>query len=393
MLKRKIRIGYLLTKLELGGAQKHLLSLIEHLDPEKFETLLMTSAEEGPLTPYAKELLGDRFIEIPSLRREIRPTLDLRAKIEILSALKKYPVDIVHTHSSKAGILGRWSAHQTGIKQIVHTVHGFGFHSEQPWWEKHLYISVEQRAALITSRLIAVSKAVIEEGCCLNIGMRSQYEWIPNGIDSQPFSEVSSEIVLKVKEELGIPRESPLVTMIACFKPQKAPLDFVKAAVIVARRFPQTRFLMIGDGVLRSQIEKERSENQMDQRIILAGWRGDIPAVLAGSNLVVLTSRWEGLPLTLLEAMASGKAIVATRVGGIPEVVKEGENGFLITAGDVEGLARCMIHLLENVSLAEKMGREGKRLFDTTADYQIESMVSRLESLYQELSCEVICQT
>lgn len=381
MSRQKIRVAYIITQLELGGAQKHLLSLLERLDSKRFHSILLTSAEPGPLTSYAKELLGDRLIEIDSLKREVNPMLDIKAGWEIFSVLQTHPVDLVHTHSSKAGILGRWGAHRAGIKNIVHTVHGFGFTPARPLWERRLYIGMERRAAAVTSRIVAVSNAAIEEGCRWNIGIRSQYEWIPCGIESKEFE----------MQELKIPSSNPLVTMIACFKPQKSPLDFVRAAAKVAPDFPQARFFMVGDGVLRSQIEKERERLNLREKLTLAGWRRDIPAILAASQVVVLTSRWEGLPLTLLEAMASRKPIVATAVGGTPEIVRDGENGFLSPAGDVEAIARSIRRLLENPDLAAAMGEYGRKRL--SADYEVTETVKRLENLYEELHSSVPCLT
>ncbi len=404
MSRQKIRIAFILTQFELGGAQKHLLSLLERLDPERFHPILLTSAEPGPLTPYAKELLGDQLIEIASLRREVNPVLDLKAGREIFSVLQAHPVDLVHTHSSKAGILGRWGAHRAGIKNIIHTVHGFGFTPEQPLWERRLYIGMEQRAAAVTNRMIAVSKTVIEEGCRYNIGVRSQYQWIPCGIDPKEF-EIQSDgtvgatraLPLRIREELKIPPESPLITMVACFKPQKAPLDFVRAAAKVAPDFPQAKFLIVGDGVLRPQIERERERFHLvgathaSPLLILAGWRRDIPAILAASQVVILTSRWEGLPVTLLEAMASRKPIVATAVGGTPEIVQDGENGFLSSPGDIEAIARSICRLLKNPEEAAAMGECGRKRL--SVDYEVTETVRRLENLYEELHSSIPCLT
>lgn len=388
MPRQKIRVAFILTQLELGGAQKHLLSLLERLDPERFEAILLTSTDPGPLTLCAKELLGDRLIGIPSLRREVNPVMDLKAGRKIFSILQDHSVDIAHTHSSKAGILGRWGAHRAGVKNIVHTVHGFGFTPEQPLWEKRLYIKMEQRAASVTDRIIAVSRAAIEEGRRWNIGIRSQYDWIPCGIDVEEFEERPP---LQMKQELGILPESPLITMIACFKPQKAPLDFVRAAAKVVVGFPQARFLMVGDGVLRPQIERERERLHLQDKLILAGWRRDIPAILAASQAVVLTSRWEGLPVTLLEAMASRKPIAATAVGGTPEIVQDGENGFLSSPGDIEAIAHSICRLLTDPKEAAAMGESGRKRL--TADYEVTETVRRLENLYEELYSSVPCLT
>ena len=383
MSPRKIQIVYILTKLELGGAQKHVLSLIEHLNPEQFDPLLVASSESAELVPYAKNILRDRLILLDSLKREVNPMEDFKAYRQICAVLKRNSADIVHTHSSKAGILGRWAAWQAKIPHIVHTIHGFGFTPEQSQWQRVGFTRLEQETAKITQRLIAVSKATLEEGSRFNIGRRAQYEWIPCGIDANEFKHISDAQTLRLKQELGIPKESPVITMVACFKPQKAPLDFVKVSAMVARRFPQVYFLMVGDGAMRPQIECLRKELKMDQRLILAGWRWDIPVILSASDGVVLTSRWEGLPLTLLEAMASGKPIVATHAGGSSEVILNGENGFLVNPGDVEGIAGALIQLLSDPLLAVAMGRSGRERL--TREYDVKYMVRRIERLYREL--------
>jgi glycosyltransferase involved in cell wall biosynthesis len=159
----------------------------------------------------------------------------------------------------------------------------------------------------------------------------------------------------------------------------------------VAPDFPQAKFLMVGDGVLRSHVERERERLNLGEKLILAGWRRDIPAILAASQVVILTSRWEGLPVTLLEAMASRKPIVATAVGGIPEIVRDGENGFLSPAGDVEAIARSIRRLLENPDLAAAMGECGKK--QLSADYEVTETVRRLENLYEELHSSIPCLT
>ncbi|MBI1977083.1 MAG: glycosyltransferase family 4 protein [Candidatus Omnitrophica bacterium] len=386
----RIRIGYILTKLELGGAQKHLLSLIERLDPSRFDPILITSSQEAPLVDSARRFLGERLVQIPSLRREVHPFWDLKAGGELVEVLKQYRVEIVHTHSSKAGILGRWAAHRAGIKNIVHTVHGFGFTPQQPLWEKRLYIGMEQKAAAITSRIIAVSRAAIEEGCRWNIGVRSQYECIPCGIDPEEFEMAPDGTVgasgrspLQIRQELRIPSENPLVTMIACFKPQKAPLDFVRAAAKTTADFSKARFLMVGDGALRPQIEKERDQLRLRNKLTLAGWRWDIPAILAASDVVVLTSQWEGLPMTILEAMASRKPVVATAVGGTPEIVEQDKNGFLRAPGDVDGIAEAILRLLKNPGLGREMGACAKELW--RRDYELSETVKRIENVYEEL--------
>jgi len=288
----------------------------------------------------------------------------------------------VHTHSSKAGIIGRWAARLAGVRLIVHSVHGFGFHDFQKPLVRLIYQVLERFSALITEKFIVVSEANRKTGEAAGIFSGDEACLIRSGIDIDAFSRKPDDSQA-VRRQLSIPQDVPLITMVACFKPQKAPLDFVRACAAVHRSNPKACFLLAGDGELREQIEAAVSENGLENNFFLPGWRRDVAEVLHASTIAVLSSYWEGLPQVMPQACAAGLPIVATRVDGTPEVVRDGVNGFLVSPGDVELLADKMIYLLKHSDEARAMGKAGREMI---VEFDINAMVRSQERLYLELA-------
>lgn len=389
-----ITVCHIITKLELGGAQQNTLYTVKHLNRKQFRPLLMTGPE-GILVEDAENCHDVPKYYIPSLLREIRPFHDLKAFLHIRRILKQETARnpqapfIVHTHSSKAGILGRWAAKSAGIPHIIHSIHGFSFHRLQGSLTRFLYIFLEWLSAKITTHFIAVSSANIDDGMRLGFFQRSQVTLIRSGIDILRFRQFSAAVKqdfehwnAQKRRELNIPLKRPLVGIIACFKPQKAPLDFIRVMQRVIKQHPEVHAIMVGDGVLRPRIEALIAEYGLDQQISLLGWRHDIPELLPLLDALVLTSYWEGLPRVCPQAMAAGVPIVATRVDGIPEAVHDGENGFLCEPGDIDAMAQKLLHLLQHPELAKQMGREAQT---RVAEFDSDSMVRQQEELYRSL--------
>jgi glycosyltransferase involved in cell wall biosynthesis len=292
------------------------------------------------------------------------------------------PQIIVHTHSSKAGILGRWAARLAGIRCIVHSVHGFSFNDFQPSLVRAFYIFLERITARITTCFIAVSNANREEGIVNGIFTDNNVNLIRSGIDIGSFQVRTSDRVT-MRKTLGVDERVPLVAMIACFKPQKAPLDFIRVAKLVLDEIHDVQFLLVGDGVLRPAIEKLIRELEIRDKMLLAGWRRDIPAIMQSIDLLVLTSLWEGLPRVLPEAMASGIPVVATKVNGSPEAVQDGVNGYLLPPRAITLMAQKVIQLVQDPRKARAMGEKGRELVQA---FDIWKMVKQQETLYANLS-------
>lgn len=381
---RKLKVLYCITKLELGGAQKTTLDILRYLPRTRYSLSLATSPD-GVLIDEARNIPDVKVYLIPTLKCQIGPLRDLRTIVSLYRLFKKERFDIVHTHSSKAGILGRWAAKFSRVPIIVHTIHGFAFYDSQNWFIKNFYILLEKMTARITDRLIAVSNQLIQKGLRTGIGSRGKYSLIHCGINKGDF--LCSDLdKAKGKGEFNLDLDTKVVGMVACLKPQKSPFDYIEAAAQVVKVLPKTKFLLVGDGILRHKVERSIGRFGLREEVILTGWRRDISSILAIMDIFVLSSLWEGLPLVLLEAMASAKPIVATGVDGIKEVVRDGINGFLVPPGESERLAQRIITLLENGDLARRMGEKGRRFLDSS--FGIGRMVDRIGNLYEKLASE-----
>jgi glycosyltransferase involved in cell wall biosynthesis len=375
---QKVNLLYVITKLELGGAQKQLLSLISHLDKSKYRIFLFT-AHQGFLIQNASLISDLTLYRSKYLKRQINPTKDIIALIEIFRFIKKNKIEIVHTHGSKAGILGRIAAKLAGKKFIIHTVHGWSFNDFQPFFIRNIFICLERLTAQFTKRLIVVSSYDKGKGLENGIGKESNYTIIRYGINKDEFLLKDRSI----KEELGIKDSDLVVGMISCLKPQKSPQDFVRLAFQINQILPQMKFILIGDGVLRYRVEKLVRRYNLQKNLILTGWRRDIPRILSAIDIFVLTSLWEGLPISVLEAMASAKPVVATHTGGIEEVIIEGKTGFLIPVRDVKKMSDRLITLLKDGNLRKELGQNARDFLD--GSYHLENMVNANQDLYENL--------
>jgi len=380
-----IKVVHMITRLELGGAQQNTLYTAANLDPDRFIVWLVAGAG-GELYPAAAAL--PRFVCAPSLVRPVAPPSDLRALGQLTAIVRQVaatpPADapvLVHTHSSKAGILGRWAARRAGADAIVHSIHGYGFNAWQPWPVRQVYIGLERITARITDRYIAVSAANARTGIDLGLFAEPDVEVIRSGFDLQEFAQPPADRAA-VRRDLDIPPDAPLVTMVACLKPQKHPELFVEVCRRTAARHPRAWFLLVGDGALRAAVLAAVQQAGIGDRFRLAGWRRDVPAIMHASTLLVLTSRWEGLPRVIPQAMAAGVPVVATRVDGTPEAIDAGRTGLLAEPDDAGGLAAAVDRLLADPQLRSRMGDEARhqvRAFDCR------QMVRQQEQLYVRL--------
>ncbi len=377
---RKANILYVITKLELGGAQKQFLSLIRCLDKEKYNPFIFT-AREGLLLADLLSIKGITLKKSRYLKRPVNPLRDPLALIEIYRFIKENNIDIVHTHSSKAGILGRWAGRLSNVKVILHSVHGWSFNDYQPFFIRRIYIWLERITAHFTHKLIVVSSYDLQKGLESRIGKESQYTLIRYGISYAEFG--AGKFIDNTREELGINPKDLVVAMISCLKPQKSPQDFIKLAFLVNQNLSNVKFILVGDGCLRRKIEKLIFKFNLQKQVILTGWRRDIPRILRATDVFVLTSLWEGLPVSVLEAMASSRPIVATDTGGIREVVIEGKTGFLVSPLDIQGMSGKLVMLLRDEKLRQAIGQNAR--YALGPDFQTESMVCDTQHIYESL--------
>lgn len=371
-----IRVLIAITRMELGGAQRVVLDTAAGLDRRRF-TVALAWGPGDPLDAEARALGDVRRFEIADLVREVRPGTDLRALRALRRAIAELRPHVVHTHSSKAGVLGRAAARLEGVPAVVHTIHGWGFTPLQSPPVRAAFFAAERVAARWTDHFVAVSKRNRDEGVELGLFDADRCEVIRAGVRLERYREPRDTAA--VRRRLEVPEHVPLVVQIGNFKPQKAPLDFVRVAQRVAERAPAAWFVMVGDGPLRAEATALTERFGLRDRFVFTGWWDDVPGLLAASSVSVLTSRHEGLPCAVIESLASGVPVVATAVDGIPEAVRDGHNGFLAPSGDIDALAAGVVRVLTEPDTAGRLRSEtgrGLEPFDTA------TMVRQQEELY-----------
>lgn len=387
---KKIKVLHLITRLEPGGAQKNTLYTAGHLDPERFEVVLACGPgekmdEKGGMYAEARALASReppvRLRIVPDLARQIRPHRDLLSYFKICNLLMEERPDLIHTHSAKAGILGRFAARRVGVPAI-HTFHGFAFErDDRSAW---LYQLLERRAAEVSDRLVFVSKANQEEAKARRIGDPSKYLLIRSGVKLADFP-ARIESKEKKKQSIGARMHHPLIVMVGNYKRQKRPMDFLDVAKRVTGKSPEVNFAFIGNGggAYATRVESRRTFLGLDKHVHLLGVRKDVPEILAAADIFILTSFWEGLPRALVEAMKSGLPCVCYAVDGVKDILKDGINGFAIRPGDTEGMAEKICLLLKDKNLREKMGRAAAETIGP--EFDIDHMVRQQEGLYEQL--------
>jgi glycosyltransferase involved in cell wall biosynthesis len=376
-------ICHIITKLELGGAQEVALYAVSHLDRTRFRRVLM-AGPGGLLTEEARRLPGVDLIIVPTLGRRIHAISDLVAFLHLVRLLHRVKPAIVHTHSSKAGILGRWAAWCAGVPLIFHTVHGFGITPAQPRWLQHLLILVERITGWITTHWVVVAAIDEERGRRWGL-FNANVSVIRPGIDPRPFQQPPDPASRRrLREELGAGPDDLLVGTVACLKPQKAPEDLVAVAELVCSRMPKVKFVLIGDGALRPRIQALIDQRGLHERVRLAGWRRDVDRAMGSFDALLLTSHWEGLPRVMLEAASAGLPIVATKVGGVEEAVVHRDRTRLYEPRDIAGLAEGVAIVLQQ-RRTEGTSPVTGRLQQLPKEFHIEEMVKQYQSLYDTL--------
>ena len=369
----RAKIAFIITKLELGGAQRSVLYTAANLDADRFEPFLL-SGSGG----YLDGIAPANTAFIPALQRAVNPFKDIPAFIRLRRALKKINPKIVHTNSSKAGILGRLAAAFIRPRpRIIHTVHGFGFNDYQNFFARGFYIFMERMLAQYTDFLVFVSHADMDMALKLEIAPPEKCLIIRAGVEVKTKADFAGFDKAAKLAQLRLPEETKIVLCPANLKPQKNPLDMVRAAQIVCKKIPQAVFLYLGTGALEKQTRALIDDFGLQNNFKLLGHRDDAPELLAVADCFALSSLWEGLPMALVEALNMQVPAVCYDAGGIAEVLHNGHNGFLVQRGDYRGLALGIIEVLE-----------GRMKFVPSQDlkeFDIEEMLKNQENLYTEL--------
>lgn len=377
---KEISIIYIITKLELGGAQKVCLSLFNELKSQALSTFLISS-DSGILTSKVKSnssvyLLNNlkREISLFSIIRELKVFFQL---IKLLKKVKKDSANvIVHTHSTKAGLLGRWAALISGIKYRIHTIHGYGFHAHQNFFAWLFTYFLELITSFITSHYICVSSEDVKTGIKYFPGFRTKHSIIRACVESDQFIELQKKLDSYKNENLFV------FGTISCFKPQKNVIDTLKAFAVVHHKNPNTRLEIIGDGIQRPIIEQWIRDHDLKESVILHGWQEQVASIMAKWNAFVLSSLWEGLPCSIVEARLLKLPVLSYDTGGIRDIIINGQNGFLYSQKDWQALSNGMLELTENKELFANLSNH----IDNLDSFNNKKMIEQHYNLYYTLS-------
>lgn len=380
---KKIKVIHIITKLELGGAQQNTIYTVSNLSNEIFDVKLI-SGPGGILDNDTKKDLKEKLIFIKNLKREISPLNDLISLLKISFILIKEKPDIIHTHSSKAGILGRFAGFISRTKIIIHTYHGFGFHKYQNPIIRKFYIILEKIASSFSDALIFVSKANIETAKKHFIGKTEKYHLIRSGVKTKNFSKLKDKNFAK-KYFPNISEKSKVVVTVANLKPQKNPNDFFKIANDVIKSNKDVFFIYAGGGEEETQkyYYKMIEDLSITSNCVITGWLKNIEEVYKSADIFLLTSLWEGLPRSLVEAMLSCVVPVCYETDGVKDLINDGINGFIIKQFDWSKASYIIKKLISDDSLYQAIKNNIEKT--DLSDFDIDNMVKQQEKLYLDL--------
>ncbi|CUS77491.1 Glycosyltransferase involved in cell wall bisynthesis [Candidatus Kryptonium thompsonii] len=363
-----MKILYVVTSAGFGGASMHVLQLMRYMRGLGHSVGLV-SAPEPRLVREAREM-GVEIFQNPYFVRRLHLVNDLRAFIPVYKAIKKFKPDIIHAHSSKAGIIARFWSAVLNVKPVVFTAHGWVFTEGKKFWKRWLLAQVERVASIVTTKIICVSEHDRELAIEFKVAPPEKLLVIHNGVDPSLFQNI-------VKSQPH--NDKPIVTFVGRLAPPKD-LFFL---IDVAENIDNAVFWIVGDGELREKVQRYVSKKGLTDRIVLWGERYDIPEIFSKTDIFVLPSRWEGLPLTIIEAMMAGLPVVASNVGGVPELVEDGVNGFLVPPGDIVKFTKALQTLIENETLRKEMGEAGRA--KAMKNFSLDKMLSKTVEVYYEL--------
>ena len=386
-LLRKARVLHLITRLDRGGSADNTILTVFGLLKKGYYVTLVSGQTLNPTLKLA-ELdwqKGKDWVEVPELVRQISPIRDIKAFFKIYVLIKRGCFHLVHTHSSKAGILGRLAAKLAGVPIIVHTPHGHVFYGYYEPILTRLFLLVERIWAKLTDRIVTLTEKGKQEHIQLKVAPTDKFAVIPSGVELRDFLRVQKSSPT-LRQELGIVSGDRVVGSVGRFVPIKGYRYFLEAAKEILDQQSDVLFLLVGDGPLEEELKAFAEALGIAPRAVFAGYRADVAKMIALMDVFVLPSLNEGMGKVVVEAMAEGKPVVATKVGGVPELVLDNLTGILCPPKDSFAMAEAILKLLRNKELARKMGAEGrKRVYPR---YDAKVMVEKIERLYGNLMRE-----
>jgi glycosyltransferase involved in cell wall biosynthesis len=385
-LPGRIRVLRVIARMNIGGPAHHVSLLSGRLDRDRFETLLVHGAlgtGEGSFEPLA-EREGCAVQTVPGLRPQLRPDADLRALLGLVRVMRAFRPDIVHTHTAKAGFLGRLAAVMATDPRpvIVHTYHGHVLEGYFGAARTALYRALERRLAQVSQCLVGVSRATVDDLVRLGVAPRERFRVVPVGLDLERFLRPDPEAATRMRERCGAGAGDLLVASVGRLVPIKR-VDLVLRATAMARQEgAPVRLVVVGDGPSRSCLEAMATSLGIADVARFLGYVPDTSPVAAAADVAILASDNEGTPVSLIEAAAAGRPAVATAVGGVSDVVAP-RSGILVARGDHAALAQGLIRLARDPEARAQMGMRARE--HVRESFSVDRLLADIEALYDEL--------
>jgi glycosyltransferase involved in cell wall biosynthesis len=386
---RKVRVAHIITRLIRGGADENTVFTVLGMDPHRYEVHIL-AGRGSELSGFPPEI-HDCTTVIPELVRDPSPIQDLIALAKITRILRQGRYDLVHTHTAKAGFIGRVGARLAGVPCVVHTLHGVTFHEHLSPWLRRAYIHLERIAAPLSDVLIAVGDDVKGKYLGESIGRADQYVTIPSGMDTAAFQRAlrfPKEGRIPRRVEFGFTDEHIVLGMVSRLEPRKGYRYFFEALSRVSTEFPLLRALIVGEGNQAAELREMARKLGIHDRVVFAGYRPDIAGVIAAFDVAVLTSLWEGLPRVLVQYALLEKPIVTFDVEGAREVVEEGTTGYIVPREDVDALTDRLRRFLQNADLRRNFGAAARESVEGRWD--VERMVAGISDVYRQVESRKI---
>jgi len=380
--KRKIKVCHVITKMVYGGASLGTLHLVQGLNQEYFESTIICgtqSENEGNLLADIKDRKFDVII-IPEIVREINLVKDIRAFFKLIHVLRTNEYDVVHTHGSKAGVIGRLAAVLSRVPIVLFTVHGWGLKAGS-FFVCRIFRLIERVMAVCTTRILFQTQADMTEAGFYKIGKPNQYMLIGNGINLRPFIYFNKKRARRVKKELRAVNKM-IVGTVGRVSVQKNPVGFIEIAVQVLKQRDDVIFIFVGGGEMLGDMEDLVKKQNLENSVLFMGVRDDVPEVMANFDVFILTSLWEGMPRSLIEAMSLSKPVVVNAIGGIGELVTDGDNGFVVPVKEAPRYADRITYLLNSPRVAKRIGQCA---FRKAGEYDYDKVVDNVKRIYLDL--------
>ena len=381
----KIKVLHIITRLDPGGSSTNTIETAARLDRGRFDVFLISGRTVDPDGSIEALLKAKkiRYAFFPDLQRALHPWKDLLAFVQIYNFLKNNRFDIIHTHSSKAGILGRWAGKFAGVPVIVHTPHGHVFYGYFGKIQTAIFILLERCTALVTGRIITLTDRGKQEHIDLKIAPADKFVTIYSGIDLAMAGPPTHTFGGDSYEKFSIPKDRFIFGCVARLDPIKGISYLIEAMAEVVKQRPSSHLLLVGDGSERETLQHRCEALGLKDHVSFAGFQKEPGPFMDVMDVFVLASINEGMGRVILEAMARGKPVIATRVGGVPEIVEEGQTGLLVPAADAAALADAMLKMAGDRGSLEHMGRRARA--SVNSRFGLDKMVKDIERLYDQL--------